>query len=215
MSHTAPGPVLSDREALVRRGRVLEYWTVGYNSIEGVIAVSAGLFAASSALLGFGLDSAIEVISGFTLIWRLRMDSDVARREMVEQRALRIVGSSFLLLAAYVLYDSLAALIGRQRPEESVIGIVLATLSLLIMPLLVRGKRRVAVAIGSRALSADAMQTQLCTWLSAILLAGLLLNAVLGWWWADPVAALVMVPIIAKEGFEGLRGKQCVDGSCS
>lgn len=202
----------SARQALVRRGLLLEYVTVGYNSLEGVIAIAAGLLAGSIALVGFGFDSAIEVISGITLLWRLHSDADESRRGGIEQRALRIVGVSFLLLAAYVTFDAAKALIRQEAPDGSIVGIVLAAVSLVIMPLLVRAKRRVAQAIGSRALDADATQTQICTYLSAILLAGLLLNATLGWWWADPVAALVMVPIIVREGLEGLRGERCEDG---
>lgn len=200
-----------ERAALIRRGRHLEYATVGYNILEGIIAIGAGLLAGSVALVGFGFDSGIEVISGLTLLWRLNADVDEARRERVEQRALRIVGVSFLLLAAYVAFDSGKSLLLREAPDESYVGIVLAAVSLIVMPMLVRGKRRVARAIGSRALDADATQTALCTWLSAILLAGLLLNATAGWWWADPVAALIMVPIIVREGLEGLRGEHCAD----
>ena len=201
-----------DRPALIRRGKLLEYATVGYNTLEGVIAVGAGIVAGSVALVGFGFDSAIEVISGLTLLWRLYADVNEAERERVEQRALRIVGWSFLLLAAYVLFDAGKSLLRREAPDESIVGIVLAAVSLVVMPLLVRAKRGVARSIGSKALEADATQTALCTWLSAILLAGLLLNATLGWWWADPVAALVMVPIIVREGLEGIRGERCEDG---
>ena len=202
---------VAERSALIQRGKFLEYATVVYNSLEGFIAIAAGLFAGSIALVGFGFDSVIEVISGVTLLWRLSADVDEARRGRVEQRALRIVGASFLLLAAYVLFDASKALIRREPPDESIIGIVIAAVSLVVMPLLVRAKRRVAAAIGSRALDADATQTALCTYLSAILLGGLLLNALVGWWWADPVAALVMVPIIVREGLEGLRGERCED----
>jgi divalent metal cation (Fe/Co/Zn/Cd) transporter len=205
-------PEMIARPELIRRGKQLEYATIGYNSLEGIIAIAAGLFAASVALVGFGFDSVIEVISGATLLWRLHADVDEERREVVEQRALRIVGWSFLLLAAYVTFDAGKALLRREAPDESVIGIAIASLSLVVMPLLVRAKRRVAKAIGSRALDADATQTALCTWLSAILLGGLLLNALAGWWWADPVAALVMVPIIVREGLEGIRGERCEDG---
>lgn len=190
---------------------LLEYVTVGYNSLEGVIAVGAGLVAGSVALVGFGFDSAIEVISGLTLLWRLYADVNVAKRERFEQIALRIVGASFLLLAAYVAFDAAKSLIQRERPDESLVGIVLAAVSLIVMPLLARSKRKVARAINSAALQADATQTELCTYLSAILLGGLVLNALLGWWWADPVAALVMVPIIVSEGFEGIRGERCDD----
>ncbi|HEX6085714.1 MAG TPA: cation transporter [Thermoanaerobaculia bacterium] len=200
-----------DRPALIRRGKLLEYATVGYNSLEGIIAVGAGILAGSVALLSFGFDSVIEVISGLTLLWRLYADVNEAERERVEQRALRIVGWSFLLLAAYVLFDAGKSLIRREPPDESIVGIALAAVSLVVMPLLVRAKRRVARAIGSKALEADATQTAVCTWLSAILLGGLLLNALVGWWWADPVAALVMLPIIVKEGLEGIRGERCED----
>lgn len=199
------------RRAQVQRGKLLEYITVGYNSLEGVIAVAFGLLAGSIALVGFGFDSIIEVISGLTLLWRLYADVDEARRERVEQRALRIVGVSFMILAAYVAYDAITSLVRRDAPDESMVGIVLAAVSLVIMPLLVRAKRRVARAIRSAALAADAAQTQICTYLSAILLVGLLLNATLGWWWADPVAALVMLPVIVKEGWEALRGEHCDD----
>jgi divalent metal cation (Fe/Co/Zn/Cd) transporter len=200
-----------DRPALIRRGKVLEYATIGYNSLEGIFAIAAGLIAGSVALVGFGFDSVIEVISGVTLLWRLFADVDEERREFVEQRALRIVGWSLLLLGAYVTFDAGKAIIRREPPDESGIGIAIAALSLVVMPLLVRAKRRVAAAIGSKALDADATQTALCTYLSAILLGGLLLNALVGWWWADPAAALVMVPIIVKEGLEGVRGERCED----
>ena len=203
---------VDERAAQIRRGKILEYLTVGYNSLEGVIAIGAGLAAGSIALVGFGFDSTVEVISGLTLIWRLHADVDESRREHVEQRALRIVGLSFLILASYVSFDAVNSLVRREAPDESLIGIVLAAVSLIVMPLLVRAKRRVARKINSRALDADATQTAICTWLSAILLAGLLLNALGGWWWADPLAALVMVPIIVREGLEGLRGERCEDG---
>ena len=200
-----------DRRAQVRRGKLLEYFTGGYNSLEGVVAIASGLVAGSIALVGFGFDSAIEVISGCVLLWRLYGDADESRRERIEQRALRIVGISFFLLAAYVTFDAVKSLVRREAPEESVVGIALAAVSVVVMPLLVRAKRRIARSIGSAALHADATQTQICTYLSAILLGGLVLNAAVGWWWADPLAALVMVPIIAKEGWEGVRGEHCDD----
>lgn len=202
---------LSDRAALVRRGRRLEYFTIAYNSLEGLLAIFLGLLAGSIALVGFGFDSAIEVTSGAALLWRLRVDADTAKRERAESTALAVVGWCFLALAAYVAYDSIASLVRREAPEESIPGIVLAAASLAIMPLLARAKRRVAAEIRSGALSADARQTELCTYLSAILLGGLALNALAGWWWADPVAALVMVPIIAREGVDALRGRSCCD----
>ena len=202
---------LGNRASLIKRGRRLEYFTIAYNSLEGFVAVIAGLMAGSIALVGFGFDSLIEVTSGAALLWRLHSDADEFRRERVETITLRIVGVCFLLLAAYVSYDSVKSLIWREEPHESIPGIILAIASLIVMPLLVRAKRKVARSINSAALMADSKQTELCTYLSAILLAGLLLNAVLGWWWADPVAALVMVPIIVKEGVATLRGETCCE----
>jgi divalent metal cation (Fe/Co/Zn/Cd) transporter len=194
------------RSETLRRGRWLEYLTVGWNMLEGVIAVGAGLVAGSVSLVGFGFDSFIESLSGGALLWRLRSDDDAERRE---QLALKLVGTSFLILAAYVAFDAAKSLIMREPPESSYVGIGLSILSLIAMPLLARAKRRVAANLNSRALAADSRQTDICAYLSAILLGGLLLNALLGWWWADPVAALVMVPIIAKEGVEALRGETC------
>ena len=205
---------IGDRANLVRRGRRLEYFTIAYNSLEGLIALVAGLMAGSIALVGFGFDSLIEVTSGAALVWRLHSDADESRRERIEAITLRIVGVCFLLLAAYVSYDSIKSLIWREHPRESIPGIVLAIASLIVMPLLVRAKRKVARGINSAAFMADSKQTELCTYLSAILVGGLLLNALLGWWWADPVAALIMVPIIVKEGIEGLRGETCCDEEC-
>lgn len=202
------------RAAHVRRGRVLEYLTIGWNSLEGLIAITSGVLAGSIALISFGFDSLIEVSSGAALLWRLHLDSP-ERRERAEYVALKLVGISFLLLAAYVIYDSAKSLINLEPPESSYVGIGIAALSLAVMPFLARAKRRVAANIKSRALHADSRQTDICTYLSAILLGGLLLNAVFGWWWADPIAALIMVPIIAKEGVEALRGENCCDeGSC-
>lgn len=211
MSHQVVSTERSNRTELVKRGRHLEYFTIGYNSLEGLIAVVAGLIAGSVALVGFGFDSLIEVTSGGVLLWRLHADVDESRRERVEAISLRIVGVCFVLLAIYLSYDSIKSLIRREAPEESLVGIGLAAVSLVVMPLLVRAKRKVARGINSSALMADSKQTELCTYLSAILLVGLLLNATLGWWWADPVAALIMVPIIAREGVEALRGETCCD----
>lgn len=199
------------REALVRRGLVLNYATLGYNSLEGLIAIGAGMAAGSIALIGFGLDSLIEVSASLAGLFRLYRDRDEHHRERAEQVTLRFIGVLFLALAAYVAADAVRALHSRIAPDESIIGIVLAALSLLVMPVLARAKRRVAFAINSGALAAEAQQTALCTYLSAILLAGLLLNATFGWWWADPVAALAMVPIIVKEGLVGIRGRSACD----
>jgi divalent metal cation (Fe/Co/Zn/Cd) transporter len=199
------------RAAGLRRGRLLEYLTIGWNLLEGIIAVSAGLVAGSVALVGFGFDSFIESLSGGALLWRLRSDEDSERRERI---ALKLVGGSFLVLAAYVAFDAAKSLMLREPPESSYIGIALSALSLVVMPLLARAKRRVATSLNSRALQADSRQTDICAYLSAILLGGLVLNALLGWWWADPLAALVMVPIIVKEGIEALRGETCCNDEC-
>ena len=201
----------SIRHNFVRRGQRLEYFTIGYNSIEGLVSIVAGAIAGSVSLIGFGLDSIIEVTSGAALLWRLNNDPNATRREQVERTTLRIVGACFLALAAYITYQSATTLIGQERPERSVPGIIVAAVSVVVMPLLARAKRKVAAGIGSGAMKADSRQTDFCMYLSAILLGGLLLNAVAGWWWADPVAGLVMVPIIAKEGIDGLRGKTCGD----
>jgi len=204
----------AERTRLVRRGLRLEYFTVAWDSMEAVVAIAAGLIAGSVALVGFGLDSVIETTSAAVLLWRLHSDGDAARRQRNEQLALKLVGVSFFLLAAYVAFDAAQSLLTREAPDESTVGIVLAIVSLIVMPLLARAKRRVAGQISSRALHADSRQTSLCAYLSAILLGGLLLNAVLGWWWADPVAALAMVPIIANEGREAFRGERCDDCAC-
>ena len=198
-----------ERTAVVRHGRRLEYFTIAWNALEGLVAVVAGAIAGSISLVGFGIDSFIEVTSGSVLLWRMSVDAEVQRRELNERRALRIVGVCFLLLAAYIAYESVLDLWSRRAPEHSIPGIVLACVSLVVMPLLSRAKRKVGHALGSAAMHADAKQTEFCTYLSAILLAGLLFNAFFSLWWADPVAALIMVPIIAKEGIEGLQGKAC------
>jgi divalent metal cation (Fe/Co/Zn/Cd) transporter len=189
-----------ERTAVVRHGRRLEYFTIAWNALEGLVAVIAGSLAGSISLVGFGIDSFIEVTSGSVLLWRMSVDAEVQRRELNERRALRIVGVCFLLLAAYIAYESALDLWSRRASEHSIPGIVLACVSLVAMPLLSRAKRMVATALGSAAMHADAKQTEFCAYLSGILLAGLLLNALFGLWWADPVAALIMVPIIAKEG---------------
>jgi cation diffusion facilitator family transporter len=198
------------RAVSVGRGRRLEYLTIGWNALEGIVSIGAGLIAGSVALVGFGFDSLIEVSTGAALLWRLHMDAP-EKRERAEQLSLKIVGVSFVLLAAYIGFDAVKSLITREAPEHSYIGIAVAALSLIVMPLLARAKRRVAADIDSRAMKADSRQTDLCAYLSAILLGGLILNALFGWWWADPVAALVMLPIIAREGVEALRGEKCCD----
>jgi divalent metal cation (Fe/Co/Zn/Cd) transporter len=203
------------RAALVRRGLWLNYLGIGYNVLEAVVAVAAGIVAGSVALVGFGFDSVVEVTASGAAQWRLRSDLDPHRRERVERRTARIIGWSFLALALYVAIDSAIALAHRDAPERSVPGLVLLALSAIVMPVLARAKRRVAHALASGTLEADAVQTSLCAYLSIIALAGVALNAFVGWWWADPVAALAMVPIIAREGVEGVRGEaHCKDDCC-
>jgi divalent metal cation (Fe/Co/Zn/Cd) transporter len=163
--------------------------------------------ANSVALVGFGIDSGIEVTASLAAQWRLRADRHAERRDRAERLTRRIIGASFLALAAYVLADSLTTLSRREAPEASMVGLTILGLSILVMPVLAGAKRRVARALGSRALEADAAQTALCAYLSVIALAGVGLNAVFGWWWADPVAALAMVPIITKEGLAGIGGE--------
>lgn len=199
------------RSAVARRARRLQYATIAWNSAEFVVATGAGLLSGSVALVGFGIDSAIEVTSSLAALWRLRRDADLAARERAERRALRTIGVCFLLLAAYVAFDAVVSLVRRQAPDVSVTGLVLAALSLVVMPTLVHFKRRVARSLASGVLAAESKQTEICAYLSAILLAGLGLNAAWGWWWADPIAALVMVPLIAREGWAGLRGDACCD----
>ena len=208
------GAVVFERAHLVRRSTRLNYATLAYNTLEGIVALGAGLLAGSVALVGFGIDSLIELTASAMALWRLRADSDLAHREHAERRSLQVIGLCFLALALYVGIDAAVTLAGRRAPEESFVGLVLAAASLVIMPLLARAKRSVALQLRSGALAAEAKQTLICTWLSALLLAGLALNALVGWWWADPVAALAMVPFIAREGIDGLRGRSACGDAC-
>ena len=199
--------------ASVRRAIWLEYFTVSWNVIEGVVAIAAGVVAGSIALVGFGLDSAIEVISGSALIWRFRQHGLGTETETAaERRAIFIVGVTFLLLALYVTYESARKLALRERPEESLVGIVLTAISLAVMPALAHFKRKVAGQLDSRALLADAKETLACSYLSVTLLAGLVANAVVGWWSLDPITALLLVPWLLREGLEGVRGDVCFEG---
>ena len=200
-----------DRQAIARHGKCLEYFTIAWNSLEALVAVVAGARAGSISLVGFGIDSLVEVTSGTVLLWRMSGDADAQKRERREKLSLRIVGFCFLALAAYVGYESVSDLASRKAPEHSIPGIVLACVSLVVMPLLSRAKKKVGNELGSAAMHADAKQTDFCVYLSAILLLGLVLNAALGWWWADPVSALIMVPLIAKEGVESMNGETCCD----
>ena len=191
--------------ALARR---LEYLTLGWNLAEAVASIVVGAMAGSIALVGFGADSLIESASGGVLLWRLQ-GGDVGEKR--EQLALRLVGVSFLVLAFYISLTAAKALVLHDQPEPSTIGIIIAILSLIVMPLLARAKRKTGGRIGSKALVADSKQTEICAYLSAILLVGLILNRLFGWWWSDPVAALLMLPIICREGIRAIEGKTCCD----
>lgn len=200
------------RPALVRRGLFLNYLTIAYNAVEAVVSIAAGLVAGSVALVGFGVDSAIELTASGAAQWRLRADHQEGKRSHAERRTRQIIGACFLVLAVYIAIDAASALWQREAPDRSLVGLGILTVSLIVMPWLARQKRGVARALSSRALQADAMQTSLCAYLSAIALTGVGLNALLGWWWADPAAALAMTPIIVREGVSGLRGeKECDD----
>jgi cation diffusion facilitator family transporter len=200
-----------NRARAVAHGKRLEYVTIAWNSLEAAVALVSGVLAGSIALVGFGLDSVIESVSAGILLWRFRAEEDNERRERAELTARLWVGVCFLLLGTYVAIESVRNLWTRSQPERSLPGILIAVAAMIVMPLLARAKRRVAAQIQSGALRADSRQADFCAWLSAILLVGLLLHSLLGWWWADPVAALVMVPAIAREGVQGLRGQKCDD----
>jgi divalent metal cation (Fe/Co/Zn/Cd) transporter len=195
------------RTVLNRRARRLGYATAGYNLAEGAVAVAAGAAASSTALIGFGLDSFVEVSSALVVIWQFRSRLPETR----ERLALRMIGLSFFALAGWVGFESIRSLLSHDQAQPSPVGIGLAAVSLVVMPLLVWAKRRTGRQLGSATVVADSMQTLLCTYLSAILLAGLLLNATLGWSWADPVAALVIAAVAMREGIEAWKGEQCDD----
>ena len=211
VSYSGPRPEEQQREALVARGRRLEYLTIAWNTFEALVALASGIVAGSVALVGFGLDSAIETASAVILLWRLRADQDAERREHSERTAHRLVGICFVLLAVYVAVESIRALWLRDVAVRSIPGMLIAAAAVVVMPLLGRAKRRVAIQLGSRALHSDSRQADFCAYLSGILLVGLALQFAFGWWWADPLAALIMVPIIAREGLQGLRGEVCDD----
>jgi cation diffusion facilitator family transporter len=198
---------LERRVALHRRALWLEYFTVGWNVIEAVVAIGAGIIAGSVALIGFGADSAIEVISAVGLLWRLRKagpHATVSEESAAEKRALYVVAITFFLLAVYITWEAVNSLIRREEPLTSPVGIILAVLSLAIMPALAFAKQRVGREMGSRALVADSKETWVCSYLSLSLLLGVGAYAVLGWWWADPVGALTMLPVVLWQGWQTL-----------
>ncbi|MEV4712303.1 cation transporter [Micromonospora sp. NPDC049374] len=205
MSTSALAP---DRRAVLsRRSLWLAYATAGYNLLEGLVAIAAGAAASSTALIGFGLDSFVEVSSAAVLIWQFRSRVPEDR----ERLALRLIGLSFFALAAWVSFDAGRSLLGGGEADASPVGIGLAVASLIVMPLLVAAKRRTGRELGSATVMADSTQTLLCTYLSAVLLVGLLLNALWGWSWADPIAGLVIAGVAVREGVQAWRGEHCDD----
>ncbi len=210
-AHTHTATYVDDpsrRRQLGGRAQLLAAASVSYNLIEAVIAITAGLVAGSIALVGFGLDSIVEVSSGLIILWQFRHPLPESR----ERQALRLMALSFFALAAYVTVESVRALVGGHEPDPSPVGIGLAAASLVIMPLLSWAQRRTGRSLGSNAVVADSTQTLLCTYLSAVLLAGLVLNATLGWSWADSIAGLVIAAVAVREGLEAWRGEGCADG---
>jgi len=203
-------PTGGRRQARVHRARLLAWFTIAWNSVEGVVGIASGVVAGSIALVGFGVDSYVEVLSGAVVLWRLAKERQGTElSEMAEHRALRIIAATFFTLAAGVAVESVRKLATGEHPSASAAGIALTVVSLIVMPLLARAKGKVGRQLGSHALQADATETVLCVWLSAIVLAGLLLNAAFGWWWADPVAALGIVYVAAREGREAWAGDTC------
>lgn len=207
-------PDVDTKTRLGQRAKLLAALSVTYNVIEAVIAITAGLIAGSVALVGFGLDSVVEVASGLIILWQFSHRIPESR----ERQALRLLAFSFFALAAYVGFESLRALIFGSEPDASTVGIILAAVSLIVMPFISYAQRRTGKALGSNAVYADGTQTLLCTYLSAVLLMGLLLNATLGWSWADPIAGLIIAGVAAREGLEAWRGDGCcgvTQTSCS
>ena len=205
-------PPATARADLVRRGRLLAWFTIAWNALEGLVGIAAGIAAGSIALIGFGVDSYVEVFAGGVVLWRLSKEGlGQHLSEAAERRATRLIALTFFALAIGIGSESIRKLITGSEPEESVVGLVLAVVSLIVMPLLARAKRRVGVALDSQALQADATETSLCVWLSAILLAGLGLNALFGWWWADPLAGLAIVYVAAREGWENWNAEELDD----
>lgn len=204
--------MLTERRTLLRRAVFLAWFTVGWNVLEGIVAITAALVAGSSALLGFGLDSGVESLSASVVLWRLYAEGrDPERAEVVEQRALRLIGVTFVVLAAFVAVESIRSLASGEEPDPSIVGIILTAVSVVVMQWLARTKRHVGIAMGSKAVEADSAQTSACVYLSMVVLVGLVLNATLGWWWADPLAALGVVAFLIHEGREALTADHADD----
>lgn len=202
------GLTATRRDVLIRRVRLLVAATIAYNVVEAAIALTAGTVASSSALIGFGLDSVVEVASAAAVAWQFSTP-DHDRRQARERRALRVIALSFFALGGFVTVDALRALLGASEAKHSTVGIVLAAVSVAVMPFLSYSQRRAGRQLGSASAVADSKQTLLCTYMSGVLLLGLLANSILGWSWADPIAALVIAAIAVKEGFSAWRGDGC------
>ncbi|MDQ1491446.1 MAG: hypothetical protein QOJ23_3960 [Actinomycetota bacterium] len=203
-------PAVSAQERPIRRARLLAWFTIIWNTIEGLVGIGSGIAAGSIALIGFGVDSYVEVLSGAVVLWRVSKERHGQElSEAAEHRALRIIATTFFALAVGVTIESVRKLATGEHPSASAVGVALTVVSLIVMPLLARAKRKVGRQLGSRALQADATETVLCVWLSAIVLSGLVLNAAFGWWWADPLAALGIVYVAATEGREAWKGDTC------
>ncbi len=204
---TSPGDLTieqRDRVRLEGRARLLAWATIIWNVIEAVVAIGSGIVAGSLALVGFGIDSSIEVFTAVVVLWRLR-GADEER----EQRALRLIALSFFALGAYVAVQAVRDLLVDNNPDTSPVGIGLAIASLAVMPVLAAAKKRTGLALGNRTVIADAAETRLCAYLSVILLTGLVLDAAAGWWWADPIAALGIAVLAVREGHEAWEGEDC------
>ena len=204
-----------NRSQAVTRAIRLNRITIGYNVVEAVVALAAGISAASISLIGFGLDSVIEVTGALIITWRLAQEKRTGCKQPADRRATKLIAASFFALAAYVAWHAVSDLVNGERPSASWVGIVVATASLIVMPWLARQKRKVAVELGSRAQQSEASQTMLCAWLSAVLLVGLGANALLGWWWADPVAAIGIAVLAAVEGWRAWRADDLIDTCCA
>jgi divalent metal cation (Fe/Co/Zn/Cd) transporter len=204
--------VLGERERELRTALRLGYFTVAWNLVEGLVAITAALLAGSQALLGFGLDSGIESLSAGVLIWRLQIERRNPHRAVeVERRALRLIGGTFFVVASFVAVDAVLSLVQRRKPDTSLLGIAVTVASLVVMPYLAMRKRRVGQSLGSDAVVADSAQSRACAYLSIVVLVGLVANALFGWWWADPTAALFVVAFLVREGHEALSAEHLDD----
>jgi len=195
---------------LRKRALWLSYFTVAYNIIEGLLSILFGFLAGSIALIGFGLDSFVESLSGFVMIWRFRKHGKISHEdeEKVEQRATKLIGVTFFILGAYILYESIKKLVIAEVSDPSIVGIAIAIASIVVMPILFYMKRKTAKAIGSRSLAADAKETLACCFLSVALLIGLGANYIFGFWQADPIVGLIIVVFLFREGLETLQGEE-------